>query len=189
MLQLWNLLVYCPFPPPGIAACSLPDTISALPRSQRLTPFRVAFLPALLIVILKSFALRTNDGHFTRADRFWAKIFGINFALGVVTGIPTEFQFGTNWAEFSKATGGVTGRTLAMEGLFSFFQESTSLGLFLCGEKKLGRVGQWWAAFFVFRRAYFPDPCFNATTYRNSTPNPPGNPGTCNSIVSREPLC
>src|SRR6201998_1977772 len=105
---------------------------------------------ALLIVILKSIALRTGDEHFSRAARFWAKIFGINFALGVVTGIPMEFQFGTNWADFSKAAGGVIGQTLAMEGLFSFFLESTFLGLFLYGEKKLGRVGHWWAAFLVF---------------------------------------
>ena len=80
---------------------------------------------ALLIVILKTIALRTGDEHFTRAARFWAKIFGINFALGVVTGIPMEFQFGTNWAEFSKAAGSVIGQTLAMEGVFSFFLEST----------------------------------------------------------------
>ena len=61
-----------------------------------------------------------------------------------------EFQFGTNWAEFSKTAGGVIGQTLAMEGVFSFFLESTSLGLFLFGETKLGRIGHWWAAFFVF---------------------------------------
>jgi len=105
---------------------------------------------ALLIVILKTAALRSGDEHFNRAARFWAKIFGINFAMGVVTGIPMEFQFGTNWAEFSKAAGGVIGQTLAMEGVFSFFLESTFLGLFLYGEKKLGRIGHWWAAFFVF---------------------------------------
>src|SRR5215469_15155506 len=90
---------------------------------------------ALLIVILKTMALRTRDEHYNRAARFWAKIFGINFAIGVVTGIPMEFQFGTNWAEFSKAAGGVIGQTLAMEGVFSFFLESSFLGLFLYGEK------------------------------------------------------
>jgi cytochrome bd ubiquinol oxidase subunit I len=105
---------------------------------------------ALLIVILKTIALRTGDEHYDRSARFWAKIFGINFTVGVVTGIPMEFQFGTNWAEFSKAAGGVIGQTLAMEGLFSFFLESSFLGLFLFGEKKLGRVGHWFAAFLVF---------------------------------------
>jgi len=105
---------------------------------------------ALLIVVLKTIALRTGDEHYDRSARFWAKIFGVNFALGVVTGIPMEFQFGTNWAEFSRAAGGVIGQTLAMEGVFSFFLESSFLGLFLFGEKKLGRIGHWFAAFLVF---------------------------------------
>ena len=105
---------------------------------------------ALLIVILKTLALRTGDEHYNEAARFWAHIFGINFAMGVVTGIPMEFQFGTNWAQFSRAAGGVIGQTLAMEGVFSFFLESSFLGLFLFGEKRLGPRGHWWAAFLVF---------------------------------------
>ena len=105
---------------------------------------------ALLILILKTLALRTGDEHYNRAARFWAKIFGINFAMGVVTGIPMEFQFGTNWAQFSRAAGGVIGQTLAMEGVFSFFLESSFLGLFLFGEKRLGPNGHWFAAFMVF---------------------------------------
>ena len=105
---------------------------------------------ALLLLYLKTKALRTGDEHYNRAARFWARIFGINFALGVVTGIPMEFQFGTNWAEFSRTAGGVIGQTLAMEGVFSFFLESSFLGLFLYGEKKLGRIGHWWAAFLVW---------------------------------------
>ena len=74
---------------------------------------------------LKTIALRTGDEHYNHAARFWARIFGINFAIGVVTGIPMEFQFGTNWAQFSQAAGGVIGQTLAMEGVFSFFLESS----------------------------------------------------------------
>src|ERR1700693_2637625 len=105
---------------------------------------------ALLLVYLKTKALRTGDAHYNRAARFWGKIFGINFAMGVVTGIPMEFQFGTNWAEFSKSAGGVIGQTLAMEGVFSFFLESSFLGLFLFGEKRLGRLGHWWSAFLVW---------------------------------------
>ena len=105
---------------------------------------------ALLILILKTVYLRTGDEHYNQAARFWARIFGINFAIGVVTGIPMEFQFGTNWAEFSKSAGGVIGQTLAMEGVFSFFLESSFLGLFLFGEKRLGRVGHWVSAFLVF---------------------------------------
>ncbi len=104
----------------------------------------------LLIVVLKSLALRKNDESFNVAARFWGRIFGITFALGVVTGIPMEFQFGTNWARFSKLVGGVIGQTLAMEGVFAFFLESAFLGLFLFGEKRLGRRGHWWAAFLVF---------------------------------------
>ena len=105
---------------------------------------------ALLLVVLKTIALRSGDEHYNRAARFWAKIFGINFALGVVTGIPMEFQFGTNWAEFSKSAGGVIGQTLAMEVIFSFFLESSFLGLFLFGEKRLGRIGHWVSAVLVF---------------------------------------
>ena len=84
---------------------------------------------ALLIFILKTMALSTGDERYNRAARFWARIFAINFAIGVVTGIPMEFQFGTNWSRFSKAAGGVIGQTLAMEGVFSFFLESSFLGL------------------------------------------------------------
>src|SRR5712672_3842276 len=105
---------------------------------------------ALLIVILKTIALRTGDEHYNRSARFWTKIFAINFAMGVVTGIPMEFQFGTNWSRFSKAAGGVVGQTLAMEGVFSFFLESTFLGAFLLGEKQLGARLHWLAAFLVF---------------------------------------
>jgi cytochrome d ubiquinol oxidase subunit I len=105
---------------------------------------------APLIVILKTLYLRTNHPLYNRAARFWAKVFGINFIFGVVTGIPMEFQFGTNWAQFSRLTGGVIGQPLVMEGVFSFFLESAFLGLFLYGERRLGRVGHWWAALAVF---------------------------------------
>ncbi len=104
---------------------------------------------ALLIVILKTIALRTGNEHYNAAARFWAKIFAVNFAMGVVTGIPMEFQFGTNWSRFSKAAGGVIGQTLALEGVYSFFLESTFLGLFLYGEKRLGRIGHWASALCV----------------------------------------
>src|ERR1700756_682454 len=90
---------------------------------------------ALLLVYLKTKFLRTGDEHYNHAAHFWARIFGITFTLGVVTGIPMEFQFGTNWSEFSRSAGGVIGQTLAMEGVFSFFLESTFLGLFLFGEE------------------------------------------------------
>ncbi|MDQ6704392.1 MAG: cytochrome ubiquinol oxidase subunit I, partial [Acidobacteriota bacterium] len=105
---------------------------------------------APLIVVLKTIAIRKNDEVYNRAARFWTKIFGINFVAGVVTGIPMEFQFGTNWARFSQLTGGVIGQPLFMEGVFSFFLESAFLGLFLFGEKRLSKWGHWGAAFMVF---------------------------------------
>src|SRR5579864_7931428 len=105
---------------------------------------------APLIVILKTMYLRTNNPLYGRAARFWAKVFGISFLMGVVTGIPMEFQFGTNWAEFAQVTGGVIGQPLTMEGVFSFFLESAFLGLFLFGEKRLSKIAHWWAGFAVF---------------------------------------
>jgi len=105
---------------------------------------------ALLIVILKTIGITRADERYNQAARFWAKIFAINFVLGVVTGIPMEFQFGTNWSEFARRTGGVIGQPLAMEGVFSFFLESTFLGLFLFAEKRLSRWAHWGAAFMVF---------------------------------------
>jgi cytochrome d ubiquinol oxidase subunit I len=109
---------------------------------------------ALLLVVMKTAALRGGDERWNAAARFWARIFAINFTLGVVTGIPMEFQFGTNWAGFSRAAGGVIGQTLGMEGVFSFFLESSFLGLFLFGEKRLGPRGHWFSAFMVFLGAW-----------------------------------
>jgi cytochrome d ubiquinol oxidase subunit I len=105
---------------------------------------------APLIVVLKTIALRRNDPVYHQAARFWAGIFGINFVLGVVTGIPMEFQFGTNWSHFSRFAGGVIGQTLAMEGMFAFFLESSFLGLFLYGEKRLSPRAHWLSAVAVF---------------------------------------
>jgi len=105
---------------------------------------------APLIVVLKTIALKTGDERCNKAARFWAKIFGINFVIGVATGIPMEFQFGTNWSHFSRFAGGVIGQTLAMEGMFAFFLESTFLGLFLYGEKQLSKGMHWFSALMVF---------------------------------------
>jgi cytochrome d ubiquinol oxidase subunit I len=105
---------------------------------------------ALLIFILKSLAFKTKNEHWDRCARFWGKIFGVSFAIGVVTGIPMEFQFGTNWSQFSKLAGGVIGQTLAMEGVFSFFLESSFLGLFLFGEKRLGALGHWFSSLMMW---------------------------------------
>ncbi len=104
----------------------------------------------LLIVVLKTVALKTGDETWDRAARFWGRIFAINFVFGVVTGIPMEFEFGTNWARFSRLSGGVIGQPLAMEGVFSFFLESAFLGLFLYGESRISRVMHWFSAVMVF---------------------------------------
>jgi cytochrome d ubiquinol oxidase subunit I len=111
----------------------------------------------LLIVALKTVAIRCKtvairckNERYNEAARFWAKIFAVNFLLGVVTGIPMEFQFGTNWSQFARTTGGVIGQPLAMEGVFSFFLESAFLGLFLLGEKRLSSWSHWASALFVF---------------------------------------
>src|SRR6187455_3061608 len=103
-----------------------------------------------IIVYFKWRHLRSGEETFGNAARFWARIFGINFAVGVVTGIPMEFQFGTNWGRFSEYSGGVIGITLAMEGMFAFFAESAFLGLFLFGEKRLGPRAHFGAGVMVF---------------------------------------
>src|SRR3954449_4769183 len=84
------------------------------------------------------------------ASRFWAKIFAVNFAVGVVTGVPMEFQFGTNWAKFSNFAGGVIGQTLAMEGVFAFFAESVFLGVFLAGRDRVSPRVHWISALMVW---------------------------------------
>jgi cytochrome d ubiquinol oxidase subunit I len=115
---------------------------------------------AWFLVYWKWRALRTGEAQYNQAARFWAKIFGLNFAIGVVTGIPMEFQFGTNWAGFSKYAGGVIGQTLAMEGMFAFFLESAFIGAFIWGERRLGprlhflaalavAVGSWASGYFI----------------------------------------
>jgi cytochrome d ubiquinol oxidase subunit I len=115
---------------------------------------------AWFLVYWKWRALRTGDDEYNKAVRFWAKIFGLNFAVGVVTGIPMEFQFGTNWAGFTRFAGGVIGQTLAMEGMFAFFLESAFVGALIWGEKRLGTryhflaaiavaLGSWLSGFFI----------------------------------------
>ena len=115
---------------------------------------------ALLIVVLKGIALRGGGAAWADAARFWTRIFGLSFALGVVTGVPMEFQFGTNWASFSAQSGGVIGQTLAMEGIFAFFLESSFLAMLLFGERRLGPrrhfmaalalfVGSWLSGYFI----------------------------------------
>jgi len=115
---------------------------------------------ALLIVVMKGLAFKSKDPRWNDAARFWIRIFGLNFAMGVVTGIPMEFQFGTNWARFSAFAGPVIGQTLAMEGLFAFFLESSFLSVLIWGEKRFGPkthfaaaialwIGSWLSGYFI----------------------------------------
>src|SRR5580698_10728030 len=141
---------------------------------------------AWFLVYWKWRALSTGDDKYNRAARFWAKIFGLNFAVGVVTGIPMEFQFGTNWADFSRYSGSVIGQTLAMEGMFAFFLESAFIGAFIWGEKRLGpryhflaalavALGSWLSAYFIIvTNAFSAAPC---SRYSRSFWHPPL-PGT-----------
>ena len=105
---------------------------------------------ALLILILKTMYLLRKDERYNVGARFWAIIFAIAFVMGVVSGIPMEFQFGTNWARFSVFSGDIIAQTLAMEGAFAFFLESAFLGIFLFGENIFGQKIHWFSAFMVW---------------------------------------
>lgn len=115
---------------------------------------------ACLVFVLKSRAHFAGDRAADEAARFCLRIFGLGFVMGVVTGIPMEFQFGTNWARFSAMSGGIIGQTLAMEGMFAFFLESSFLYLLLFAESRIGPrlhwlmslllfVGTWLSGFFI----------------------------------------
>src|SRR5690349_9399112 len=105
---------------------------------------------APLFVICKAIAFWRGDEFYNKAARFWAKIFAINFLFGVITGIPMEFQFGTNWARFARYSGGVIATSLAMEGVFAFFLESSFLGIFLYGEERFGQKLHFLASVMIF---------------------------------------
>src|SRR5271167_3929752 len=95
---------------------------------------------SMLLVIMESVYVMTGKEIWKRMTRFWGVLFGINFAMGVATGITMEFQFGTNWAYYSHYVGDVFGAPLAIEGLMAFFLESTFVGLFFFGWDRLSRV-------------------------------------------------
>ena len=93
-----------------------------------------------MLVIMESVYVMTGKQIWKDMTRFWGKLFGINFALGVTTGITLEFQFGTNWAYYSHYVGDIFGAPLAIEGLMAFFLESTFIGLFFFGWDRLSRT-------------------------------------------------
>jgi cytochrome bd ubiquinol oxidase subunit I len=94
---------------------------------------------SFLLVIMESVYVMTGKQIYQDMTRFWGKLFGINFALGVTTGITMEFQFGTNWAYYSHYVGDIFGAPLAIEGLMAFFLESTFIGLFFFGWDRLSK--------------------------------------------------
>ncbi len=96
---------------------------------------------SFLLAIMESAYVMTGREIWRDMTRFWGKLFGINFAMGVATGITMEFQFGTNWAYYSHYVGDIFGAPLAIEGLMAFFLESTFVGLFFFGWDRLSKLG------------------------------------------------
>ena len=119
------------------------------------TFFHFLFVPltlglSILIAIMETDYVRTGDEDYRRMAKFWGKIFLINFAIGVVTGITLEFQFGTNWSRYSKYVGDIFGSLLAIEATLAFFLESTFLAVWIFGWKRLSpkaplpSASGWW---------------------------------------------
>jgi cytochrome d ubiquinol oxidase subunit I len=128
------------------------------------TVYHFLFVPitiglSLLVAVLQTVWVRTGRTEYLRATKFWGKLFLINFAMGVVTGIVQEFQFGMNWSDYSRFVGDIFGAPLAIEGLLAFFLESTFLGLWIFGwdrlPKKVHLTTIWLAAIGTVLSAYF----------------------------------
>lgn len=92
-----------------------------------------------LLAVMETIYVVTGKTIYRDMTRFWGKLFGINFALGVATGLTMEFQFGTNWSFYSNYVGDIFGAPLAMEALMAFFLESTFVGLFFFGWQRLNK--------------------------------------------------
>ena len=123
-------------------------TVVELSRAQfaAVAMYHFLFVPltlglAWLLVIMESAYVMSGKEIYRDMTRFWGKLFGINFALGVTTGLTMEFQFGTNWSYYSHYVGDIFGAPLAIEGLMAFFLESTMVGLFFFGWKRLPKAG------------------------------------------------
>src|SRR5512136_213060 len=120
------------------------------------TFFHFLFVPltlglSILIAIMETIYVRTGDEDYRQMAKFWGKLFLINFAIGVVTGITLEFQFGTNWSQYSKYVGDIFGSLLAIEATVAFFLESTFIAVWAFGWKRLSprlhAVSIWLVAF------------------------------------------
>src|ERR687884_396290 len=112
-----------------------------------------------LVAVLQTAWVRTGRDEYLRATRFWGKLFLINFAMGVVTGIVQEFQFGMNWSAYSRFVGDIFGAPLAIDALRPFFLESSFLGLWIFGwdrlPKRLHLASIWLASIGTMLSAYF----------------------------------
>src|SRR6266540_5323013 len=108
-----------------------------------------------LMVFMEGMYLRTDDLRYHALTRFWSKIFAVNFAMGVATGIVMEFQFGTNWADYSRYVGDIFGSALAAEGVFAFFLESGFLAVLLFGWDKVKPATHFLSALMVCLGAHF----------------------------------
>ena len=108
------------------------------------TMFHFLFVPftlglSFMVAYMETKYVKTGDETYLHMTKFWGKLFLINFALGVVTGITLEFQFGTNWSRYSAFVGDIFGSLLAIEATTSFFLESTLIGVWIFGWKKLSK--------------------------------------------------
>ncbi|MBC8214473.1 MAG: cytochrome ubiquinol oxidase subunit I [Candidatus Marinimicrobia bacterium] len=104
---------------------------------------------AWILVIFETKGWRNNDESYIRIAKFFGKLLALTFAVGVATGIVMEFQFGTNWAEYSKFVGDIFGAPLAAEGVFAFFLESSFLGLYLFGRNRVSKGVHWFSGLMV----------------------------------------
>jgi cytochrome d ubiquinol oxidase subunit I len=104
---------------------------------------------AWILVVIEGLGWRRGDEDYVRAGKFFGKVLGLTFAMGVATGIVMEFQFGTNWARYSKFVGDIFGAPLAAEGIFAFFLESAFLGLYLLGRNRVSKGVHWFSSVMV----------------------------------------
>src|SRR5438046_9459659 len=111
-----------------------------------------------ILVIMESVYVMTGREIYRDMTQFWGKLFGINFAMGVATGLTMEFQFGTNWAYYSHYVGDIFGAPLAIEALMAFFLESTFVGLFFFGWERMGKVTHLLVTFLVAFGSYLSAP-------------------------------
>lgn len=128
------------------------------------TVYHFFFVPltiglGLLIAIMETIYVRTNDDKYKKMTKFWGELFLINFAMGVVTGLVQEFQFGMNWSNYSRFVGDIFGVPLAIEALLAFFLESTFLGIWIFGwekvSKKIHLISIWIVAIATTISAFF----------------------------------